>query len=133
MKQTLLFSFTALISYRQIINQIGGILLYSFIFKNNQNNLPPFLQAEGPRFEPVCSHLVISHLWRFATYVAFFIYPTNYPTNFKFLVSIRHCLSGKLNNWAVKILSSLTLKKWLEYWNIGCSKGIVSLWWLLTK
>ena len=58
MKQTLLFSFTGLIYYRQIINILGSIFLFSFIFKNNQNNLPSFLQAEGPRFEPVCSHKV---------------------------------------------------------------------------
>ena len=50
------------------------ISLYSFMpfyFKNKQKSLLSFLQAEGPRFEPVCSNLIISNLWRFTTYVVF--------------------------------------------------------------
>ena len=57
------------IFYIQKINILGGILLFCFIFKNKQNNLPSFLQAEGPRFEPVCSHKIP----RFKTRYFYFI------------------------------------------------------------
>jgi hypothetical protein len=52
----------------QPIEKYSSVLFY---FKNNQNNLPPHLQAEGPRFEPLCSHNGNQPLMIFESRVAF--------------------------------------------------------------
>ena len=90
----------ASINYIQIINLLGSILLFYFILKTTKIICLLSYKQRVRGSNPCAPTMIISHLWRFTTYVAFFKYPTICPT---------------ILNWPPYL--NIYFIKWVEKWS----------------